>query len=242
MARARSAIVKSRSRNQGAGRLVVGILGGTFDPVHRGHIALGQWLYETGAFAGVHYLVNAVPPQRPPPSASAAQRLAMLKLALADRRGLYVDDRELQRPGPSYTVETLALIRNEMGVAQPLALIMGEDALAGLQGWHHWQRLAGLAHLVVLRRDAPAKDEAARASLLEALRMTQVDSPHALGQAPTGLLWCAKQPVTPEAATAIRAKVHTAGEAVPELPQAVARYIKTAGLYRRLAPSPKRGS
>lgn len=221
---------------------LIGLFGGTFDPVHLGHVALGKWLYETGAFAAIHYVVNAVPPHRPLPAASSAQRVKMLKLALADCSGLYVDDRELRRSGISYTLETLAAVREEVGQRQPLALILGEDAFATLRSWQGWEKIPTLVHLVLMRRMLPADGEHTVdverevAAVIAALALPQVLEPGGFMDAPAGMLWYARQPLTPEAATPIRTKILASGEAqielTDELSPSVAAYIKAEGLYQ----------
>jgi nicotinate-nucleotide adenylyltransferase len=126
------------------------ILGGTFDPVHTGHLCVA---WEAGELldAEVHLVPASVPPHRPPPVASATQRLAMLRAALAGQDRLGLDLRELERAGPSYTADTLAELRAEHG-ERPLVLLVGADAFAGLPTWHRWERLFELAHLGVFAR------------------------------------------------------------------------------------------
>ncbi len=129
----------------------LGILGGTFDPVHYGHLELARELRAALPLSPVCLLPAGDPPHRAAPSASAADRLAMLRLAVAGYPGLEVDAREIERPGPSYTVPTLEALRKE-DVARPLALIVGADAFLGLPAWHRWRELFGLAHVVVVAR------------------------------------------------------------------------------------------
>ncbi|WP_431636252.1 nicotinate-nucleotide adenylyltransferase [Dyella sp. KULCS107] len=126
------------------------ILGGTFDPVHIGHLCVA-WEASELLDAEVHLLPASVPPHRPPPIASVEQRVAMLRAALAGQDRLQLDLRELERAGPSYSVDTLEALRAEHG-NRPLVLLMGADAFAGLSTWHRWQRLFELAHLGVFAR------------------------------------------------------------------------------------------
>lgn len=126
------------------------ILGGTFDPVHIGHLCVA-WEASELLGAEVHLLPASVPPHRPPPIASVEQRVAMLRAALAGQDRLQLDLRELERAGPSYSVDTLEALRAEHG-DRPLVLLMGADAFAGLLTWHRWQRLFELAHLGVFAR------------------------------------------------------------------------------------------
>jgi nicotinate-nucleotide adenylyltransferase len=126
------------------------ILGGTFDPVHIGHLCVA-WEASELLDAEVHLLPASVPPHRPPPIASVDQRVAMLRAALAGQDRLQLDLRELERTGPSYSVDTLEALRAEHG-ERPLVLLMGADAFAGLPTWHRWEQLFGLAHLGVFAR------------------------------------------------------------------------------------------
>lgn len=130
-------------------------MGGTFDPVHIGHLrsALEAAL---ALNATVRLMPAPVPPHRNQPLASAEQRLRMLEIAIQGVPELQVDARELRRSGPSYSVDTLIEMRSELGADLPLALIVGADAFAGLPSWHRWLQLFELAHIVVLNRPGSA--------------------------------------------------------------------------------------
>lgn len=127
------------------------ILGGTFDPVHIGHLRIA-WEAGEALDAEVRLIPANVPPHRPQPVASPAQRAALLRKALAGQDRLVADERELRRAGPSYTHDTLAELRAEIGPRRPLVLLVGADAAAGLPSWHRWRELFGLAHVAVLNR------------------------------------------------------------------------------------------
>lgn len=126
------------------------IFGGTFDPVHLGHLSVA-WEASELLDADVCLMPASVPPHRPPPTASAAQRVAMLRAALQNQSRLTLDTRELEREGPSYTIDTLLELRAEQG-DRPLVLLIGADAFAGLPGWHRWRELFDLAHIGILSR------------------------------------------------------------------------------------------
>jgi len=126
------------------------LFGGTFDPVHLGHLSVA-WEAAELLDAEVRLLPANVPPHKPPPLANAEQRVAMLRAALQKQDRLAVDTRELRRHGPSYTYDTLSELRAELG-ARPLVLLLGVDAFAGLPGWHRWRELFEVAHLGVLSR------------------------------------------------------------------------------------------
>ena len=135
----------------------IAILGGTFDPVHLGHLRVA---WEAGEVLGadVRLMPASVPPHRSPPVASARERVALLRAALTGQSRLQLDERELRRAEPSYTVETLREMRVEFGLVRPLILLIGADAFAGLPTWREWRALFGLAHIAVLTRPGHGLD------------------------------------------------------------------------------------
>jgi nicotinate-nucleotide adenylyltransferase len=158
------------------------IFGGTFDPVHVGHLSVA-WEASELLDADVHLMPASVPPHRPPPTASAAQRVAMLRAALQGQARLTLDARELRRTGPSFTIDTLAELRAEQG-DRPLVLLIGADAFAGLCGWHRWSELFDLAHIGVLSR--PGVDAALPDVLRQVVDPRRVDNASQLHRAPAG--------------------------------------------------------
>ena len=126
------------------------IFGGTFDPVHLGHLSVA-WEAAELLDAEVRLLPASVPPHRAPPIATAAQRVAILRAALHGQSRLTLDTRELGRAGPSWTIDTLHELRAEQG-ERPLVLLLGADAFAGLASWHRWRELFEVAHIGVLSR------------------------------------------------------------------------------------------
>ena len=130
----------------------LGILyGGTFDPVHKGHIAIATQVRDTFD-AQVRLMPAADPPHRGPPGANADQRVAMLHLAIAGVSRLVLDLRELARDGPSFTVDTLQQLRAEVGHDAPWAIVVGADSLRTLDQWRRWRELFELVHLIVAER------------------------------------------------------------------------------------------
>jgi len=130
----------------------IGIFGGTFDPVHYGHLRLAQELGESLRLAEVRIVPAGTPPHRAAPQVTAEQRLEMVRLAVAGNPLLGVDDREFRRAGPGYTVDTLAELRQSVGASRPLCLLLGADAFLELATWHRWHDLFGLAHVVIAHR------------------------------------------------------------------------------------------
>lgn len=215
------------------------VFGGTFDPVHNGHLAVARAAADHFD-AQVHLLPAADPPHRPAPAVSAAQRVAMLELALRDQPRLQLDTRELQRPGPSYSVDTLAQLRAELGPEAPLAWLVGEDAFAGLSQWHRWQELPGLAHWIIAQRpDAqgrvrtrPEDIEANWPPQLRALASGRwVETPRQLHEAPCGRLARLELPPRPESSSAVRQRIAHGLPWRDQVPAAVGGYIRQHGLY-----------
>jgi len=127
------------------------LFGGTFDPVHYGHLRCADEVRQKLQLEKLYLLPAGCPPHRETPVASVKQRLEMLQLALAEFPFLQVDDRETRRSGPSYMVDTLQELRTKFP-QRPLILVIGQDAANHLHGWHHWQELFGFTHLVILTR------------------------------------------------------------------------------------------
>lgn len=130
----------------------VGILGGTFDPVHLAHLALARVALERLNLAQVLWIPAGQPPHRDRPRTPAADRLAMVRAAIAGEPRFVLDASEVESDAPSYTVHTLERMRREYGTSRPLVLLMGADAFRGLPGWHRWTEIFRLAHIAVATR------------------------------------------------------------------------------------------
>ena len=130
----------------------VGILGGTFDPVHFGHLRLAQEATDALRLATVRFVPSGTPPHRAAPAVSAEHRLEMVRRAIEANPAFSVDDRELRRAGPGYTVDTLAELRRELGPTSSLCLLVGADAFLDFATWSRWHELFDLAHVVVAHR------------------------------------------------------------------------------------------
>lgn len=129
----------------------IGIFGGTFDPIHYGHLRTAFELLHALRLSEVRFMPAGSPPHRDMTVASPELRLQMVKAAIVNQPGFIIDDREMHRTGPSYTVDTLSELRNELPKT-PLCLIIGMDAFLGLPQWHQWQDILKLAHIVVAHR------------------------------------------------------------------------------------------
>ena len=211
----------------------IGILGGTFDPIHHGHLRLAEEIADACALTRVLLIPAALPNLRAAPRTGAHHRLAMAQLAAQGNPRLTVDDRELRRDGMSYTVDTLAELRAELGPTQPLCLILGADAFLRLPAWSRWLKLFALAHIAVAAR--PGFDLRERSISSEELkqewhtRLTNARSE--LGERAAGLIFKVQIPLLEISATDIRARIAGAASARYLVPQPVLDYIAAEHLY-----------
>ena len=208
---------------------MIGIFGGTFDPVHFGHLRPALEVQQALGLNEVRFIPAGQPPHRETPYASTPQRLSMLRAAIEDQPGFVVDERELRREGPSYMVDTLASLREEVGQT-PLCLILGYDAFLGLPGWHQWNSLIELAHLVITHRPGWNHDELDDA-LQSLVKQCETGVERLSEQAAGGLLFV---PVTQLdiSATIIREQIRAGQDIRYLLPDTVYRIIREQKLYR----------
>jgi len=210
-------------------RKKIGIFGGTFDPIHIGHLRMALELKEQLGLDEMRLLPCHQPPHRGAPQVSSAQRAEMLRIALQDCPELQLDERELQRDKPSYTYDTLLELRAELGSEVSLVLCMGEDAFAGLPNWYCWQELIGLAHIVVIARPGWAIPESGDArDLLDKYQ----GEPKRLTEAVAGSIVLQSPRLLPISATEIRQQIQAGTSAQFLVPDAVWNYIKANQLYR----------
>lgn len=205
------------------------LLGGTFDPIHVGHLRAAIEAREALAAEEVRLLPAAVPPHREQPLATPEQRLAMLEAAIAGIPGLRADARELLRSGPSFTYDTLISVRAEIGTARPLLLVLGADAFAGLPSWHRWREIIGLAHIVVLAR--PDAHGLIDPRLEELLASAGTADPVRLAGRPAGYVLRLQVPPLPVSSTLIRARLQQGRSVRFLVPDAVVDMIAAQGWY-----------
>jgi nicotinate-nucleotide adenylyltransferase len=212
----------------------IGLFGGTFDPVHYGHLRAADEVRVALDLADMRLVPAGDPPHREAPGATAGHRVAMLKLALQEFPHLAVDEREVRRSGKSYTVLTLAELREAMP-ATPLVLVTGADAFLGLPGWHRWRDIFALAHVVVVTRPG-VRLAGLPPDLRDEWQARHTDDRIRLETTPAGAIL--DLAVTPYdvSATAIRAALAAGptGKAQLDglLPPAVLTYIDQHQLYR----------
>jgi len=212
----------------------IGILGGTFDPVHNGHLRLAQEALEQCDLAAIHFIPSGTPPHRTAPHASAVQRLDMVRLALQGNAAFVLDEREIYRIDPCYTVGTLTALRAELGMQQPLCLLMGGDAFLLLHSWHEWQSLFELSHIVVMQRDRQPLGNAinsAHEALRDEYRARLAPSPRVLRDSPAGAILVANMPALEISATDIRKRCAEKKNIHYLLPDVVTDYIQLHHLY-----------
>lgn len=207
-----------------------GVFGGMFDPIHFGHLRTAHELHELLGLEAVAFLPAGDPPHRAAPLADAATRLAMLRAAIGDDPRFVVDDRELRRRGPSYTVLTLEEVRAERG-SQPIVLIMGMDAFVGLERWHRAGDLLELAHIVVaLRPNSALPGEGLAARLLRERRASGAVE---LSARPAGLVHVSDNTQLDLSSSAVRAVVAAGRDPRYLMPEAARRIILGTGSYAR---------
>ncbi len=179
----------------------IGILGGTFDPVHNGHLRLAIEMREALGLSSVKLIPALLPPLREAPGTDASHRLRMLEAAIEGEDGMEIDDRELHRNGPSYTVDTLRSLREDIGDA-PLCLIVGMDAFLRFDQWHEWEALPELAHIAVAHR--PGSGSPKSGAVADLVKARGIDEPAKLCERGAGHVIVRKIPALDISATRIR--------------------------------------
>jgi nicotinate-nucleotide adenylyltransferase len=216
---------------------VIGILGGTFDPIHFGHLRMAQELANALEFSEVRFIPAANPPHRDAPAASAVHRAAMARLAISGNPTFRLDDCELQRfilsGAPSYTIDTLLALRKEIEDDTALCLILGSDAFMGLASWHRWDELLSLCHIVVAHRpNAEPQPERMPAALQACWRKAVTENIEDLHSKNAGYIFM--QRITPLDISASNIRQDLRRGASPRYLMAdeVINYIEAYQLYR----------
>jgi len=216
------------SRVSGLENRVIGVFGGTFDPVHFGHLRAAIEAREKLGLKDFRMLPAGTPPHRSDTFAAAEHRLAMLKLALSYQNDLTLDGREVSRGGASYMVDTLAELHLDAPGAR-LLLMIGQDAANSLDQWHDWRTLFELSHVVILRR--PESKHVYSAALLEQVESRTVMDPGQLISAPSGLVMPLEVTQLAISSTDIRRRIRLGMSPRYLLPETVIAYIREHGLY-----------
>lgn len=210
------------------------LYGGTFDPVHYGHLKPVEILANLIGLQRVIIMPNNVPPHRPQPEASSEQRKEMLTLAIADKPLFSLDERELRRDTPSWTSQTLQEWRAEQGPDTPLAFIIGQDSLLNFPTWHQYETILENSHLLVCRRPGYplTMREEQYQQWLEAHLTDNIEDLH---NQPAGKIYLAETPWFDISATLIREHLQQGLACDDLLPSAVLDYIHAHGLYQKSA-------
>lgn len=197
---------------------MIGIVGGTFDPIHNGHIRPVQCLADHVQFARIHYVLCARPPHRESPRAAIDQRYQMLKLALDPFPRFIPDDLEIRRPGLSYTIDTLTSLRQQYA-DPPMSLILGLDAYMGLKSWHRWAEIPAMVNLIVLSRPGWEPGDIAHVDI-DVLRESR-----------SGLVafWCGVDVAI--SSTEVRRRLGAGEDVSEQVPARVLQYIYDNELY-----------
>lgn len=205
----------------------VGIFGGTFDPIHNGHLRSALELLQQFDFDHIRLIPSARPPHRPQPQASAEQRVMMLHLSLKNSQQFIVDDRELKRQGASYTIDTLRSLKQDLP-DKTLYLILGADAFSQLATWHQWQDLLTLCHIIVMQR--------AEQPLLLNNEMTDWYQTHMASSEDavlsSGKIWPVTLTQLAISATAIRFDISEGRSPAFLMPDPVVSFIEQLALYQ----------
>jgi nicotinate-nucleotide adenylyltransferase len=212
---------------------MIGILGGSFDPIHNGHLRTAVELRETLGLSEVRLVPCGQPPHRAAPAASVQQRLEMLRRAVVDEPGMLIDEQELQRSGPSYTWFTLSALRERFS-ARPLCLIIGADQFVTFDSWYRWQDLFGLAHVVVVYRPGwNPTGQIANADLAATIQEHMTADVQSLRDVAGGRLFFAQVSQMEIASSRIRELIASGRSARYLVPDSVWEYIQEQHLYQR---------
>jgi len=206
----------------------IGILGGTFDPVHCGHLHIAQALQRQLHCQEIRFIPCKNPLLGKKAIANEQQRLAMLQRALIPYPHFIIDEREIKRATPSYMIDTLRSLRREFK-ERPLALILGSDNLAHLNHWHEWTALIQTAHLVIVPRTGCTVTY--NDTVQDLIKKHQTHDPALLLQQPAGLLFMAAVKPLAISSTAIRAEIAQGSMPTGLLPSSVLDYILEQKLY-----------
>ena len=213
-----------------AAALPVGVFGGTFNPVHYGHLRSALELVERLGLEQLRLMPCAVPPHRELPTCSAEHRCAMVELAVAGEPRLLCDARELHRTGKSFSIDSLIELRAELGEQRSLCLVMGCDALLGITGWHRWRELLDWAHIVVIAR--PGWELPAAGEVAEWLSSHCLSAASALRQRPAGGILVEELRPLQISSTEIRQMIAAGHSPRYLLPEPVLGYIHRHKLYQ----------
>jgi len=211
-------------------KMSVALFGGTFDPVHNGHLRIASELAELLSVNELRLMPCRLPPHRDEPKVSADQRRKMLELGIgANNSVLSVEDIELHRPAPSYSIDTVALIREQLGSLTPLFLCVGMDALATINTWRDWEKLLSFCHIAVSSR--PGFSAPKKGPLYEWIAQHECDNLNEIKQCPSGYIYFCDLTMLAISSTTIRDKIKQGSSIRYMAPEPVVNYIQQHRLY-----------
>ncbi len=210
--------------------MAVALFGGTFNPVHLGHLRIATELAEILPVSKIKMMPSGYPPHRGDDLAAAEHRLGMLKVAIGDNNPLLIaDDIELQRASPSYSIDTLSILRADLGPDTSLILCLGMDAFININTWHEWHKLLDLCHIAVCSR--PGYSVPSSGPLYNWIERNTCNKPSTLDKSPAGKIFFCELTMLPISSTSIREKVAQGKSIQFMTPNNVLNYIKQNRLY-----------
>jgi nicotinate-nucleotide adenylyltransferase len=210
---------------------MIGILGGTFNPIHNGHLHFADRLQQTLAFEAIRFMPAAIPALKYAPIVSAEQRTDMVRLAIADHPKFQIDTRELERAGPSYSIDSLTSLRKELGDKVSICWLIGSDAFAKLNTWHRWNELLNHCHFVVVKR--PLSEELNWNTEVELLLEThQTNDANTLKTSASGKVLIQEIEALDISSTQIRQHIASKTNVSDVMPSSVIKYIQQHQLYQ----------
>lgn len=221
----------STSMSEGASSGLLGILGGTFDPIHNLHLQLADAARKACGFSELRWIPAGQPPHRAQPLATVEHRLAMLRLAIDGREGETVDTSELISTSKSYTVLTLERLRREFGPSRPIAIVLGADAFIGLPSWYRFNDIFALSHVAVTQRPGHTLFDALPSSLSAEWEKRLVSDVDLLKRSPSGHIFVFPMAEDPLSATDVRSRIRARESVTNLLPESVVGYIRQHSLY-----------
>lgn len=213
-----------------AGKFGVAIMGGTFDPIHNGHLRTAVEVLDRYQYSELRLIPCFQPVHKNRPGVTPQQRLDMVRLAISSHENLSVDSREIEREGPSYSIETLRDIRADIGPDEPLIMVLGMDSFLSLSTWHNWQALIEYAHILVVSRPGWEPDLISELSAF--CENYRASSSHELQCAPSGLIWFETLTPLGISSSMIRSLANKHESIAYLLPEPVQKYIEQHQLYR----------
>jgi nicotinate-nucleotide adenylyltransferase len=210
---------------------MIGLLGGTFNPIHYGHLRMAEELAESLLLDEVRFIPSATPPHKALPEVSAAQRAAMVQLAIEGNATFKLDTRELQRSGASYTIETLMSLRQELDTEASLVLFMGTDAFRQLDHWHRWQELLNYCHIALVQRPQPINEPLSK-TLETYLSERYSEHPEDLQKQSAGFITMQHITALDISSTAIRERLRQGLSTRYLMPGPVIDYLQKNALYQ----------